>query len=171
MDQALILMEKKAHKKEAGFARLVLSRWRMKLYMLSKLPLGLIAGLRVDRYDAGGASVSVPYRYITKNPFRSVYFAPLSMAAELSSGLLALEAVQQAEKPVSMLVMEMHAYYLKKAKSRITFRCNDRQALQKTVAATLNSNEGQTFVSTVEGFDIQGNSVAKFEITWTFKQK
>ena len=59
-------MEKEVHKKEAGFARLVLSRWRMKLYMLSKLPLGLVAGLRVDRYDAGGGigigTVSLHYK-------------------------------------------------------------------------------------------------------------
>lgn len=164
-------MKKDIKRMEANFARLVLNKWRMKLYMLTKLPLALVAGLRVDRYDAGGASVSVPYRYITKNPFRSIYFAPLSMAAELSSGLLALEAVQQAARPVSMLVLEMRATYLKKARNRITFHCNDRKELRETVAAALNNGQAQTYISVVEGVDLQGITVARFEIIWTFKQK
>ena len=153
------------------FARLVLSRWRMRLYMLSQLPLAFVAGLRVDRYDARGASVSVPFRYITKNPFRSVYFAPLSMAAELSSGLLALEAVQQAGNKVSMLVLGMQAEYLKKAKSRITFRCDDRLALQDCIQQVVQTDEAQTFVSISEGKNQAGETVARFHITWTFNQK
>lgn len=157
--------------RDLSFAALVTSRWKMAFYMLSKLPLALIARLRVEHFDDEGASVSVPFNYINKNPFGSVYFAPLSMAAELSSGLLALEAVKNAAKPVSMLVLEMQAEYLKKARSRIVFTCHERSAISEAVQQAILTNEATTFLSRVEGRDEQGELVARFFINWTFKTK
>ncbi len=143
----------------------------MRLYMLIKLPLAFVAGLKVEQLDSSGASVSVPFCFLTKNPFRSIYFAPLSMAAELASGLLALDAAQQSEKPVSMLVQSMQAEYLKKARSRTTFRCNDRQAIKQAIAESLKNADGTKFTSLSEGKDAGGEIVARFQIVWTFKQK
>jgi hypothetical protein len=153
------------------FVSLVTSKWKMKVYMLSKLPLAFVAGLSVERFDRIGATVSVPFRFINKNPFGSIYFAPLSMAAELSSGLLALEAVKSADRPVSMLVLQMNAEYYKKAKTRIFFSCNDRQQLHTSVQKAVETSQGQTFESIIEGVDLQGDLVARFRVTWTFKSK
>lgn len=52
--------------------------------MLLKLPLAFVAKLRIDQMNMHQASVSLPFNYLNKNPFRSIYFAALSMAAELS---------------------------------------------------------------------------------------
>jgi len=153
------------------FVSLVKSKWKMKVYMLSKLPLAFVAGLRVERFDLNGATVSVPFRFLTKNPFGSIYFAPLSMAAELSSGLLALEAVKSADRPVSMLVLQMNAEYYKKAKTRIFFSCNDRKQLHASVHKAIETSAGQTFESIIEGVDLNGDLVARFRVIWTFKSK
>ncbi len=56
--------------------------WMLKLFMLMKLPLALFAGLRVQQIDASECAVSVPYGWLSTNPFKSTYFAALSMAAE-----------------------------------------------------------------------------------------
>ncbi|MCC7317339.1 MAG: DUF4442 domain-containing protein [Bacteroidales bacterium] len=154
-----------------SFAALVTSRLKMNLYMLTKLPMAFVAGLAVTRFDELGATVSVPFKWLNKNPFGSIYFAPLSMAAELSSGLLALEAVQKSPAPVSMLVLAMQAEYLKKAKSKIFFSCNEKVALQQAVTQASQTGQAITYDSTVEGVDNSNTVVARFHITWTFKIK
>ena len=64
--------------------KLARNSFKMKLFMLMKLPFGFLAGLKITKINSQKASVSIPYKYLNKNPFRSIYFAALSMAAELS---------------------------------------------------------------------------------------
>ena len=45
------------------------SPWKMKLFMLLNLPMGFIAGLKITDLTSARAQISVPYKYINKNPF------------------------------------------------------------------------------------------------------
>jgi len=145
--------------------------WRMRLYMLKKLPLGLVAGLRITEIDEEKASVSVPFKYLNKNPFQSVYFAALAMAAELSSGILALANVQAASKPVSMLVFDMSANFTKKAKSKIVFTCKQGKEIAEAIEESIRTGEGKIVTVSTIGVDEVGDQVAEFKFTWTFKVK
>jgi acyl-coenzyme A thioesterase PaaI-like protein len=151
--------------------QMALSPIKMKLYMLRHLPLGFFTGLKVLELDKNKAVVSVPFKYLNKNPFRSVYFAVLSMAAELSSGILALSVLHEINAPVSMLVLNMKADFLKKAKTKITFSCNDGDKISKAIDKCLISKEGEIIEVQTSGFDTNGEKVAEFQFTWTFKAK
>ena len=142
-----------------------------RLYLLSRLPLAFIAGIKIESFEENSSEVSVPYRFLTKNPFQSVYFAALAMAAELSSGLQAMDAVQRSPVPISMLVLNMKAEFLKKARSRITFKSNGGLSIRKAIETALQTQEGQTVGVQTTGYDKQGEAVASFEFTWTFKPK
>ncbi len=144
---------------------------KMKMYMLTHLPMAFLAGLRVTEIDNTRAAVSVPFKFLNKNPFRSMYFAVLSMAAELSSGILALALVYEAEKPVSMLVLNMKAGFLKKARTKIVFTCNDGENIYAAIAKSIETGEGQTVEVRSSGIDANGETVAEFNFTWTFKPK
>lgn len=76
--------------------------------------MAFLAGLKVIEIDSSKATVTVPYKCLNKNPFRSIYFAVLSMAAELATGILAMAAIKDYSVPVSMLVLEMKAGFQKK---------------------------------------------------------
>lgn len=145
--------------------------WLMKLYMAKHLPMGLIAGLRVDYHDENEVRVSVPFGYLTKNPFRSMYFAVMAMAAELSTGLVALDATLSAGVPVSMLVLGMKAEFAKKARSRVVFSCKSGNKIRETVRASVMENEGRVVEVESVGLDRDGDVVARFWFTWTFKPK
>ena len=147
------------------------SHCKMRLYMLWKLPLAFFARLRVDEMSMQKASVSLPYNYLNKNPFRSIYFAALSMAAELSTGILAMAHVEKTPVPVSMLVLGVKAEFVKKAKSRIIFTCSQGELLEKTIAQSITENEGRTCEIFTEGLDANEEVVARFWFTWTFKPK
>ena len=147
------------------------NRFKMKLFMLMKLPLGFFTGLRVIKITKEMASVTIPFKYLNKNPFQSIYFAALAMAAELSTGVLAMVAIKGSGKDVSMLVFDMSANFSKKAKGRITFTCNEGQKITDAVNESIKTGEGKTVTITSTGINKEGIEVAKFLFTWTFKPK
>ncbi len=151
--------------------KMAASPFRMKLFMMKQLPMAFLAGLKVTRMDMKGASVSVPYKCLNKNPFRSVYFAVLSMAAELSSGIIALAALHDVKVPVSMLVLKMKAEFLKKAKTKIVFHCEDAEKIKQSIAKSIETGQGETIEVISSGIDTSGDKVAEFIFEWTFKPK
>ncbi len=143
----------------------------MKLFMMKNLPMAFLAGLKVTEIDETKASVSVPYKCLNKNPFKSIYFAVLSMAAELATGILAIAAINDFSIPISMLVFEMKASFQKKARTKITFKCNEGEKMMAAISRSIETGEGQTAEVTSIGYDTEGDVVAEFKFTWTFKPK
>ncbi len=150
---------------------LATNSFRMRLFMLKNLPLGFFVGLKVLKIDQHKAEVSVPYKYLNKNPFQSVYFAVLAMAAELSTGILAMASIYDAKVPVSMLVYDMNAEFTKKATSKIIFKCEQGEEISKAVAESLADGEGKIVTVKSVGRNNDGVQVAEFNFTWTFKPK
>ena len=144
--------------------------WKLGLYMLGKLPMGLLAGLRIVAFDEEMAAVSIRLGYLTKNPFRSIYFACLSMAAEMASGAQGIVHVA-AGSPVSMLIVGIEGTFSKKATGRITFTCPDGAAIAKAVEEARSTGESRSVVCTSTGRDAAGDEVATFRLTWSFKTK
>ena len=85
-----------------------------KLISVMKLPMVLISGIKIDSITEEICSTSVRYRYINKNPFNSTYFAVLSMAAELSTGALALLSAGGVNSDISFIITGMEAKFVKK---------------------------------------------------------
>jgi hypothetical protein len=139
--------------------------------MLAKLPMAWLAGLRVANIDANECRVTVPYRWMTQNPFRSTYFAVLAMAGEMSTGALALQFVQGAPVPVSMLIVEMDGQFTKKATDVSTFVCSQGAELSAAVAHTLATGEAVTVRCESIGTNRAGDEVARFHFTWSVKKK
>jgi hypothetical protein len=151
------------------FSRLTGSHIKFRLYLLSKLPAAFFAGLRIAKADADHCIITVPYRWSTRNPFRSIYFACLGMAAEMSTGILAMAQVYKSNPAVSMLVTGMEAQFTKKATGRTSFRCSDGQAIREAVDKSKITGEAQTIKARSVGTNAQGETVAEFFITWSFK--
>ncbi|MBW1880913.1 MAG: DUF4442 domain-containing protein [Deltaproteobacteria bacterium] len=151
--------------------RRMLNRWILRMYMLRWLPLGLIAGLRVRTLDGKVGEATVPYRWLTTNPFRSTYFAALSMAAELSQGALGMAVVESAPEPVSILIVGMEAEFVKKATDLTTFRCEGGEQMAEAVVKTLETGEPVRITLESVGRNESGLEVARFRYAWSFKRK
>lgn len=139
--------------------------------MLSRLPMAYLAGLRVRSISEERAEVTIPYKYFNKNPFYSIYFASLSMAAELSTGLLCMAQTYKSDPGVSMLVVHMEGDFTKKAVGKITFTCEDGHQIKEAADQTKATGEGVTVVATSTGIDEAGDRVAEFRFTWSLKAK
>jgi hypothetical protein len=140
-------------------------------FMLAKLPLALIAGVRVRELDAGRCVASVPYGWRTTNPFGSAYFAALSMAAEMSTGALSLLATEMAPTPVSLIIVHMEADFEKKATALTTFTCEDGAKAFAAVDEAVRTGEVATARMETVGHAPDGIVVARFAFTWSFKRR
>lgn len=158
-------------KKGDKIRQLARSYLKSKWFFLNHLPLGFFVGLKLLEIDSNKAVVSIPFKYLNKNPFRSIYFSALSMAAELSTGVLAMASVYDVKEPISMLLLSMNAEFIKKAKTKVFFTCNDGKKIIDTINRSIKSNQGETINVFSEGHDINNNLIAKFQFTWTFKRK
>src|SRR3954469_9979970 len=140
-------------------------------FMLAKLPLALVAGLRVRELDPERCVATVPYGWRTTNPFRSTYFAALSMAAEMSTGALAMLATELSRAPVALIIVNLEAGFEKKAQSLTTFVCEDGRKAFEAVAETVRTGEPATARLETVGRSPDGTVVARFAFTWSFKRR
>jgi hypothetical protein len=144
---------------------------KFRLFMLQRLPSALFAGLRVKVLDDQHAVVTVRYKWFNQNPFKSMYFAVQSMAAEMSTGLLASGQVYQRNPPVSMLVVGLEAKFVKKAVDMVSFTCRDGEAIDQAIESSIATGEGKTVKTHSVGTNLAGEVVSEFWITWSFKAK
>lgn len=155
----------------AQFHKQVGNPWLFRLFMLKRLPAAFFAGLRIRAFNENDAVVAVRYKWFTQNPFHSMYFAVQSMAAEMSTGLLASAHVHQRNPRVSMLVTGLEASFVKRVTGTALFTCSDGAAIALAIEESIRTGEAQTFRCESVGRDTAGDIVSTFYITWSFKPK
>lgn len=153
------------------FFQLANNPFKFRLFLLTKLPAAFIAGLRVVRCNEKTCTVSVPFKWLNQNPFRSTYFACLSMAAEMSTGALAMANIYKRRPAMSMLITNVESSYFKKAIGKTYFTCNEGLVIKDAINAAYSSASPQIIKVKSEGYNKQNDLVAEFWFTWSFKVK
>lgn len=133
--------------------------------------MGWIAGLRVRELDKGKCTTSVPFKFLTKNPFKSTYFAVQSMAAELSTATPCLLAITGQKPSVAFIIVDLKATFTKKATGRVYFTCEDGARAFKAVEKCIQTGESEEATFKTVGKMKDGTVVSEFEFTWSFKQR
>ena len=146
------------------------SSFWFRLYLMKSLPAAFFSGLYIQSLSTSSAVVTIRYSWFSKNPFRSIYFACIGMAAEMSTGLLALVHSQHRRPRISMLVLSMQASFHKKAVGKIRFECHDGEKILQAIEQAVSTKNGMTCETVSKGFDEEDRCVAEFNITWTFKE-
>jgi hypothetical protein len=144
---------------------------KINAFAMFKLPAAYFTGVRVVEISDDECKVSVKHRWINQNPFKSLFWAVQGMAAELTTGALVMQQIQESERKISMLVTNMNGAFTKKAVGRIHFICKDGQLIKEAIKKSIETGDGQVIVMTAEGFNAADVSVSKFEFEWSVKVK
>jgi len=144
---------------------------KFRMFLFLKLPSAFFSGVRIRELSASACTVGVPYKWFSQNPFRSTYFACLAMAAELSTGALALAHLYKRKEKISMLVTGMNASFRKKASGRTYFVCEDGNSLKDAIQQAIDTGNGISIATTSTGRNDRGDIVAVFSFEWSFKVK
>ena len=93
------------------------------------------------------------------------------MAAELSTGALALLAVEGLKSDVNFILIGISGDFIKKAKDRTFFICNEGEKLHEVVKKARETKKQQKVTVSTIGYNKSSEIVSKFEFTWSFKLK
>lgn len=140
-------------------------------FMFFKLPLAWIGGVRVKEITDTSCIVKIKHRWMNQNPFKSMFWAAQGMAAEMSTGVLVIQKIQESGKKVSMLVTHQQGSFTKKATGLIRFECHDGELIQHAIEASSKTGEGQVVKMKSTGYNKEGDSVSNFEFEWSLKVK
>lgn len=140
-----------------------------KVFFLGSVPMLLLAGVKISHLDSRSGATTVPYRWLNRNPFNSMYFAVQSMAAELSTAVLCIPALKAAPVPVASLILDVQADFVKKATAMTTFTCEDGEAAIAAVEHAIQTGEPTTFKARAVGTMPDGTVVSRFVFTWSFR--
>jgi hypothetical protein len=151
------------------FCSKMTNRFLFKAYAIQKLPLALLTGFKIIELNELKCVTCVKYSYLNKNPFRSTFWAVLGMAAELSTGAYALLATKGKEKSIAVILVATHAEFVKKATGITTFTCNNWLEFDKAVGRAIKTGEPQIATGRSVGSNGDGETIALFEFTWSFK--
>ena len=138
-------------------------------FVFFKLPSAFLCGVRVQYFDDTKCIVSVKHRWISQNPFNSMYWAVQGMAAELASGALVMNQIQKSGKKVSMLVANNKGNFSKKATGRISFICDEGKLVEKAIQVAIETGEGQSVWMKSIGTNEKGEIVSQMDFEWTLK--
>jgi hypothetical protein len=152
-----------------AFMKMVRHPLKFRLFLLFNLPSAYFAGVRIKFISEEKCAVTVPYKWFSKNPFRSTYFACLAMAAEMSTGALTLSHIYKRSPSVSMLITDMTAEYYKKATAVTTFVCRDGIALRDAVEEAIAADGNNIITVKSTGTNEAGEMIAEFSFTWSLK--
>jgi len=153
----------------AAFFSLINNSLKLRLYLLKNVPAAFFSGVKIVEASPAMCTTSIPYKWLTRNPFRSTYFASLSMAAELSTGVLAMAHVYKRQPSIALLVTGIEGKFYKKATGLTFFQCADGEKMSETIAKSISLNAPQEIKAHTIGRNKEGDVVAEFWITWSFK--
>ncbi len=152
------------------FRKKILNKFNFFVFSLSGLPSLSWWGVRLRHMDGKNCEITIPFSWRTQNPFGSIYFAAQAGAAELSTGLLCMQALS-GRGNWSMYVIGFEAEYGVTAKTKVTFTCKDGERLGEILDKIEASGEPEKMVMVSTGVNTGGQMVSNFKITWSFKKK
>lgn len=146
------------------------NRWKTTLFLFTQLPTAFFLGIRILNCTRFESAISLPFTFRSKNPFKSVYFAAQTAAAEISTGVLAIIALD-GRSDVVMLVKSVHSTFPKKATTNLIFRCIQGDKIQMAVKEAIEGSDGVEVSIETFGYNTDNEIVSSYIFTWYFRKK
>ena len=138
-------------------------------FLFFQLPSAFFCGVRLKYLDSSKSIVSINHSWFNKNPFNSIFWAAQGMAAELTTGSLIKNIIQESGLNVSYLVVENKSSFYKKATGKITFECTQGRELLELFKSLNQDNNNAVIELKSIGFDSNKNKISEFSFTWSLK--
>ena len=113
----------------------------IRLFGLFKVPMIFYCKPKVVSIDKDSVTVKIPLRRRTKNHVGSMYLGALSVGADITSALLALELIKSSDKKIIPIFKDFKANYFKRAEGDVHFVCKEGKKISVMVEDTLKSGK------------------------------
>ena len=102
------------------------------------------------------------------NPFGSVFWAVMGMAAELSTG--AIVYAYASDSNVKFILIGMEAKFLKKVKGKSFYFCDAGLNVSRSFEEVINNSDTSIVLLPVIASDEAGQILAEFTFTWQLRK-
>lgn len=144
------------------------SPFRLRLWMLKHLPMGLLTGMVIEELNEQGCTVVLKDRWWIRNPFGSVFWAVMGMAAELSTG--ALVYAYTSGTGVKFILVGMEARFFKKARGKSYYFCGSGLDVFRNLENIMNIDDTSVVIMPVTARDHSGQNIAEFSFHWQLRK-
>lgn len=153
------------------YQRKISNPFLFKLGLIKNLPLASVVGVKLKHLNESECELTVPYKFLNKNPFKTTYWVVLGMAAEMTSGLLLLMYTNKLKPSVSTFVIACEAKFHKRAVGKTCFRCKQGEEIAEKIIKTVQTFEPEEIRCVTNAYDEKGELVAEFIFTWGIKAR
>tara|TARA_B100001287_G_scaffold275794_1_gene284472 strand:+ start:3982 stop:4473 length:492 start_codon:yes stop_codon:yes gene_type:complete len=147
----------------------ITSPFFFRFYLFFNLPMGFISGMKIKTIDDQKCILTIPYKWLNKNPFKSTFWAVLGMAGEMNGAALILQYTYKNSPSISTLPIKSNAMFFKKATGTTIFTCNDSKRIKLKVLEAIESKESVEIITKSTGRNKSGEKICEFTFHWTIK--
>ena len=151
-----------------ALAKRLTNPWKLRLWMIAKLPMGLLSGMYIESLEENRCVVILKDRWWIRNPFRSVFWAVMGMAAELSTGALVYAYASGTD--VKFILVGMEAKFFKKTKGKSYYFCDTGLDVSRSIELLVNTNDTSIVMLPVTAKDEAGQVLATFTFQWQLRK-
>ena len=138
-----------------------------------KVPLIYYCRPKVLSITDEKVEVKIPLNRKTKNHVKSMYFGVLSVGADVTGAMIAMDIIKKTKRNINLLFKDFNADFLKRAEGDVHFICNDGKKISKMIAEVIESkkrvNESIEILAYVPT-KFKDEPVAKFLLTLSLKE-
>jgi acyl-coenzyme A thioesterase PaaI-like protein len=146
----------------------------LRAYALPRIPMITLLSPTVVALDDQHAVVRIPLTWRSKNHLGSMYFGALSVGADCTGGLLAMQEMRRRPEKIALVFKDFHANFLKRADGDVHFTCRQGPEIRELVQRAADTGERvelpMDIVATVPG-KYGDEPVAKFVLTLSLKRR
>ena len=151
--------------------KLAVKSFYFRSYLFWNLPMGFLSGMKIKKLDGDQCIVSVPFKWLNKNPFKSTFWAVLGMAGEMSTAALILQYTYKQKPSFSTLPLKLEADFNKKAIGITSFICNDGKMVKEKLMEAIETKIPVVIKASSQGIDENSNVICEFNFTWSVKAR
>ena len=151
--------------------KLAVKSFYFRSYLFWNLPMGFLSGMKIKKLDEDQCIVSVPFKWLNKNPFKSTFWAVLGMAGEMSTAALILQYTYKQKPSFSTLPLKLEADFNKKAIGITSFICNDGKMVKEKLMEAIETKIPVIIKASSQGIDENSNVICEFNFTWSVKAR
>ena len=138
-------------------------------YLLLNLPMGFLSGMKIKKLEENQCEVTIPFKWINKNPFKSTFWAVLGMGAEMNTAALILQYTYKHQPSISTLPLKSEGGFFKKATGLTKFICQDGLIIKEKIKTAIQSKKPEIIEAFSTGLNEDNETICKFKFTWSIK--
>tara|TARA_B100001559_G_C16485444_1_gene615781 strand:- start:193 stop:672 length:480 start_codon:yes stop_codon:yes gene_type:complete len=144
----------------------------LKFFGFLKVPMIFYCNPKVINISKESVEIKISLKRRTKNHVGSMYFGSLSVGADVTGAVIALDLIKKSKFKINLLFKDFKADFLKRAEGDVHFICNDGKLISEMIKETELSKKRVNKPIDITAYvpsKLKDTPVAKFILTLSLK--